>query len=168
MNMRRAAAVPIVVVSLSFAACSSSVPEDFLEPTVAPSSTPSNDLARIGTTSSPTLADRSCTDFASTADAQAFYLEAGGPDQDLHGLDPDRNGTACDDQSPAPVVSAPAGGGGTQAAEQPPATGQQPVTAPATPGPPQEVHSSSGAAAGESGGSSEQSSCTSSDNTACD
>jgi hypothetical protein len=160
MNPSRASTLPILVLMMALTACTSDVPPEVLEPTAAPSSSPSAPagLLESAETSSPVLADRNCTDFASPVQAQEFYIEAGGPEQDLHGLDPDRNGNACDDDTAAPAASA----GGTQT------TPQQPVGAPATAGPPQEVHSSSGAAAGKSGGSSEQSSCSSSDESGCD
>ncbi|MCB9107660.1 MAG: excalibur calcium-binding domain-containing protein [Anaerolineales bacterium] len=40
--------------------------------------------------------DLNCSDFASWGEAQAIFLAAGGPEQDLHRLDPDTNGYACD------------------------------------------------------------------------
>jgi len=40
--------------------------------------------------------DRDCADFATRAEAQAFYLAAGGPGTDPHRLDADRNGLACE------------------------------------------------------------------------
>lgn len=46
---------------------------------------------------SPTaIADRNCSDFASAAAAQKFFLASGGPTQDPHGLDRDGDGNACD------------------------------------------------------------------------
>ena len=36
--------------------------------------------------------DRDCSDFADWWDAQNFYLAAGGPDEDPHGLDGDNDG----------------------------------------------------------------------------
>jgi hypothetical protein len=39
---------------------------------------------------------RECGDFPSQADAQAFYLIAGGPYRDPHGLDNDNDGIACE------------------------------------------------------------------------
>ena len=156
MNTSRAAQ-PLVVLMLAFAACSSPPPAASPAPTAAPSGSPSVDLAKIAATSSPTLHDRNCTDFASSTQAQDFYIEAGGPDQDLHGLDPDRNGNACDDQplgatSPSAVTAA---GGG-------------PPTPRPTTGPPKSYNSSSGAVDGKSGGSDRASSCESSDETRCD
>lgn len=44
----------------------------------------------------PAGADRSCTDFATPAEAQAFYLAAGGPYLDAHRLDRDNDGMACE------------------------------------------------------------------------
>ena len=40
--------------------------------------------------------DRDCSDFATRAEAQAFYEVAGGPDRDLYRLDPDKDGVACE------------------------------------------------------------------------
>ncbi|WP_164553381.1 thermonuclease family protein [Brevibacillus marinus] len=40
--------------------------------------------------------DRDCSDFASQEEAQAFYEAAGGPQQDPHRLDRDRDGLACE------------------------------------------------------------------------
>ncbi|MCG0239167.1 MAG: thermonuclease family protein [Firmicutes bacterium] len=54
------------------------------------------------TTGSPPLRydpngpDRDCDDFATQAEAQAFYEAAGGPARDPHGLDRDRDGIACE------------------------------------------------------------------------
>ncbi|MBB6098579.1 beta-lactamase superfamily II metal-dependent hydrolase [Deinobacterium chartae] len=44
----------------------------------------------------PAGADRDCGDFRTRAEAQAFFLAAGGPDRDPHGLDRDGNGQACE------------------------------------------------------------------------
>ncbi len=43
----------------------------------------------------PAGADRSCSDFVTPAEAQAFYLAAGGPYLDSHRLDRDNDGVAC-------------------------------------------------------------------------
>lgn len=43
----------------------------------------------------PFGADRSCTDFATQNEAQAFYYAAGGPAVDLHRLDTNQDGIAC-------------------------------------------------------------------------
>ncbi|MGP3726401.1 excalibur calcium-binding domain-containing protein [Cereibacter sphaeroides] len=40
--------------------------------------------------------DVDCSDFDSTASAQRFYRQAGGPAVDPHGLDRDRDGLACE------------------------------------------------------------------------
>lgn len=42
------------------------------------------------------FADRDCADFATWAEAQAFYEEAGGPASDPHSLDPDGDAVACE------------------------------------------------------------------------
>ena len=44
----------------------------------------------------PNGPDRDCSDFATQAEAQAFYEAAGGPDRDPHRLDPDKDGVACE------------------------------------------------------------------------
>jgi hypothetical protein len=164
MNRSRAA-LPLLVLTLVLAACSASPPAASPVPTIAPSGSPSLDLAKITATSSPSLVDRSCTDFASSSDAQAFYVEAGGPDQDLHGLDPDRNGNACDEQQLGPASPAAVNSGGTTVPQ--PVVGQ-PATPQPTAGPPQSYNSSSGAVDGKSGGADRHSSCESSDETRCD
>jgi hypothetical protein len=40
--------------------------------------------------------DRNCDDFATQAEAQAFFLSEGGPANDPHGLDADGDGIACE------------------------------------------------------------------------
>lgn len=40
--------------------------------------------------------DRNCSDFASAAAAQRFFIVAGGPERDPHGLDRDGDGSACE------------------------------------------------------------------------
>ena len=152
----RAAALPIVLLALLCAACSSSGPEATPAPSAAPIGTPSAELAKVSSTTAPTLLDRNCPDFATQVDAQEFYIEAGGPDQDLHGVDPDHNGNACDEQSPSPVSSATVG-------TAPPGTFTAPTPVPS----PSEVHTTQGVVEGESGGSGTTSSCSSSDETRC-
>lgn len=44
----------------------------------------------------PRTGDRNCTDFASGAAAQRFFLEQGGPTSDPHGLDRNGDGNACE------------------------------------------------------------------------
>ena len=59
------------------------------------------------------VADRDCGDFASQRAAQIFYLQAGGPRVDPHGLDADGDGIACE-TNPSPTyygTSLPNGGG---------------------------------------------------------
>ncbi|HVE90722.1 MAG TPA: hypothetical protein VNE62_00255 [Actinomycetota bacterium] len=56
----------------------------------------------------PQLDDAECTDFDSQAEAQAFFEEEGGPAQDPHGLDADRNGKACDNLAAAGRTTAAA------------------------------------------------------------
>ena len=65
------------------------------EPTPTPeSSTPGTD---------PSGADRNCSDFATWAEAQAFYEAAGGPETDRHRLDGDGNGIACESLPGSPI-----------------------------------------------------------------
>ncbi|MEM1356457.1 MAG: excalibur calcium-binding domain-containing protein [Planctomycetota bacterium] len=42
------------------------------------------------------LSDRDCSDFSSAAAAQRFFIAAGGPARDPHGLDRDGDGSACE------------------------------------------------------------------------
>jgi hypothetical protein len=77
----------------------------------------------VPTTPIPGLVDRNCSDFDTQQDAQNFFAESGGPSQDLHGLDPDGNGSACDELAGAPPA---APGGATTPA--PPAATQAPVS----------------------------------------
>ena len=46
--------------------------------------------------------DRDCDDFDSWVEANAFYLQSGGPDSDPHRLDGDRNGVPCEAFPDAP------------------------------------------------------------------
>ena len=50
----------------------------------------------------PEIEDRNCADFSNWSEAQAFYLAAGGPDQDPHGLDRNKDGEACESLPGAP------------------------------------------------------------------
>jgi endonuclease YncB( thermonuclease family) len=56
-------------------------------------------------------ADRDCGDFSTQADAQSFFIDAGGPRNDPHRLDADGDGVACE-SLPCPCSRAGAGGGG--------------------------------------------------------
>ncbi len=64
------------------------VPEEAATP--LPSTTPSTDLRY-----DPFGPDRNCGDFDTYQEALAFFLAAGGPDKDPHGLDRDRDGEPC-------------------------------------------------------------------------
>ena len=44
----------------------------------------------------PFGADRDCRDFKTHAEAQAFFVAAGGPRSDPHRLDADHDGSACE------------------------------------------------------------------------
>ena len=50
----------------------------------------------VGLAFDPTGPDRNCSDFASWWDAQNFYLAAGGPVDDPHGLDRNGDGISCE------------------------------------------------------------------------
>jgi len=50
--------------------------------------------------------DRDCSDFSTQAAAQAFFLSAGGPSQDPHGLDADGDGVACESNAQADMKMA--------------------------------------------------------------
>lgn len=55
----------------------------------------------------PNGPDRDCPDFANQAEAQCFYLAAGGPSRDPHRLDRDGDGQACDGDLPPGPPSVP-------------------------------------------------------------
>lgn len=44
----------------------------------------------------PTAGIKNCSDFGSAAAAQRFFISAGGPTRDPHGLDKDGDGNACE------------------------------------------------------------------------
>lgn len=106
--MYRNGFVILVVAALTASACGA-------EPTATPTATVSTDIATPtatvlagGLRPTPTPAtpgadlrydpfgrDRNCGDFDDWAEAQAFYVAAGGPESDWHRLDADRDGVAC-------------------------------------------------------------------------
>ncbi|WP_309649907.1 thermonuclease family protein [Nocardioides sp.] len=65
------------------------------------------------------VADRDCGDFNTQKAAQDFYINAGGPQSDPHGLDDDGDGVACE-SNPCPCSTSQGGGG------QQPGGGSQP------------------------------------------
>ena len=71
--------------------------------------------------------DRDCADFGSQQEAQEFYEQQGGPANDPHDLDPDRDGVACEE------VGAQASPGASPAAS--PAATTAPATATPAPTP---------------------------------
>jgi endonuclease YncB( thermonuclease family) len=76
----------------------------------------------IGFTTTPaTAADRDCGDFPNQKAAQIFFLNAGGPSSDPHGLDSEGDGVACE-SNPCPCYygKTPPGGGGEPAPEPKP------------------------------------------------
>ena len=74
------------------------------EPTT-PAVTPTP--AQFDTKFDPDGPDRDCGDFDAWADAQAFYLAAGGPETDTHRLDSDGDGVACGSLPGAPESATP-------------------------------------------------------------
>jgi micrococcal nuclease len=69
-----------------------------------PSSTSRPTIANVVTSHTPVVGlpydpngpDRDCPDFATQAEAQAFFIAAGGPGRDRHRLDGDHDGIACE------------------------------------------------------------------------
>lgn len=61
-------------------------------------SLPSTAIPSTGLTAPqhPNGPDANCSDFATRAEAQAFFLAAGGPEADPHRLDGDNDGSACE------------------------------------------------------------------------
>ena len=57
------------------------------------------------------VADKDCADFDTQAQAQNFFLEHGGPQNDPHQLDADGDGIACE-SNPCPCSNNTGGGGG--------------------------------------------------------
>ena len=51
--------------------------------------------------------DRNCSDFDTWSDAQDFFLAAGGPDSDPHGLDGNGDGIACESLPGSPTQASP-------------------------------------------------------------
>lgn len=66
------------------------------------------EAARAGQAPTPTKTDYNCSDFASWAEAQAFFIANGGPALDPYGLDANRNGVACESLPGAPGNAATA------------------------------------------------------------
>ena len=56
----------------------------------------------IAPTPAPAFEDRDCSDFDSWQEAQDFFLSKGGPDDDPHRLDRNRDGVACESLPGAP------------------------------------------------------------------
>lgn len=53
-------------------------------------------LAVLGGSAGAQEDDRNCSDFETQEEAQAFFEDEGGPEQDPHGLDQDGDGVACE------------------------------------------------------------------------
>lgn len=65
--------------------------------TLIPATVPNAVVTPIGTSGyDPNGPDRDCGSFETHAEAQAFFIAAGGPSRDLHRLDGDNDGIACE------------------------------------------------------------------------
>ncbi len=62
----------------------------------APAPAPKPSLPTYTGPYDPLGPDRDCGDFRTHADAQAFFIAAGGPTSDRHRLDADHDGIACE------------------------------------------------------------------------
>ncbi|HKP54024.1 MAG TPA: thermonuclease family protein [Chloroflexia bacterium] len=88
--------------SLPMQPAPSPTPHSSPEPQLTPTSSPptatqaSQPTATTGLRYDPNGPDRDCADFATQAEAQAFFIAAGGPEQDPHRLDGDNDGVACE------------------------------------------------------------------------
>lgn len=71
-------------------------------------------------------ADKDCSDFASQKAAQIFFLKAGGPSSDPHGLDAEGDGIACE-SNPAPYYYGTTVPDGDGSGDSQPAPAPQPV-----------------------------------------
>ncbi len=73
-----------------------------LQPTTQSQNTTQQNYNSAGTTTtsqesnSSSGGDKDCSDFATHADAQAFFISQGGPSSDPHRLDGDHDGSACE------------------------------------------------------------------------
>jgi hypothetical protein len=89
---------PLPTVTATILAASATVPP---HPTGATTTGEATREATGTTTASagydPHGPDRDCADFATQAEAQAFFEAAGGPERDPHRLDGDNDGVACED-----------------------------------------------------------------------
>lgn len=152
MHLLRTSATAIAM-TFAFACSSSEPPAELEAPSPVASTTPAGLVEPTPTPASGSLEDKNCDDFATQADAQGFYEEAGGPEQDLHSLDPDRNGRACDESV---VVTASPASGASAAQPAAPAAAPSRPTAVASP---QQHTQVSGDVDGPEGGSSRYESC---------
>lgn len=133
--------------------CSSEPGASLETPSAAPTA-----LATSVVTVAPVLDDRDCNEFTTREEAQHFFEESGGPRQDIHELDVDGNGRACD-ETDTPIPASPrATSPGAQA---------RPAAVPGSPEPMSEHTAVSGSVEGPSGGSADHSSCESTDPSRC-
>ena len=68
-------------------------------------------LVALGSGGPARAVDYDCSDFATQAEAQNFFLSHGGPSSDPYGLDGDHDGVACE-SNPCPCSTGGGGGGG--------------------------------------------------------
>lgn len=155
MHRTRTSARLLVSSALIAAACSSEPNTSLQTPSAAPTG-----LATSSVTLAPVLDDRDCDEFPTREDAQRFYEEAGGPRQDIHELDPDDNGRACDETG---VGASPTPSSRSSDAQARP-------SAAAVPSPVRmsEQTTVSGSVAGPSGGSASRTNCESTDPSRCE
>ena len=77
------------------------VPTAIATPTTTPS--PTSTTTPLPTmTPAPPFEDRNCSDFDTWQEAQDFFLSEGGPEEDPHRLDRNRDGVACESLPGAP------------------------------------------------------------------
>lgn len=90
----------ILVIGLGLTGCAAPSPNS-----TGPLSFDSNDTSGVGTkrftrsetgSNSGSASDRDCDSFSSSAAAQQFFINAGGPRNDPHDLDRDGDGYACE------------------------------------------------------------------------
>jgi LPXTG-motif cell wall-anchored protein len=75
-------------------------------PSATPVATPTPVASPTASPSAEEIEAQRCADFISQQDAQSFFVSEGGPDLDPHGLDADRDGTACEGIVEVQVASA--------------------------------------------------------------
>lgn len=84
------------VVAVTTPATSDQAPASSQDAPVVPASPETSVPAAPAPSTNTSGGDRDCGDFGTHAEAQAFFLAAGGPGSDPHGLDRDNDGIACE------------------------------------------------------------------------